>query len=125
MAIRVLVADDTPHVRKMLSSMLSLDGFEVVAEALDGPEAIELSRSREPDVVIMDYAMPGMNGLEASIQIREALPRQNIILYTAYLDEDLELKARKAGVAACLSKLEGLETLEKHIAETCLTFGDH
>lgn len=125
MAIRVLVADDTPHVRKMLSSMLTLDGFEVVAEAQDGPEAIELSKSHEPDVIILDYAMPGMNGLEASIQIRKALARQNIILYTAYLDEDLEIEARKAGVAACLSKLEGLETLEKNISELCLTFGAH
>lgn len=117
----MVVADDTPHVRKMLSSMLLLDGFDVVAEAAEGVEAIELSKAYQPDVIVMDYAMPGMNGLEAAQQIREALPRQNIILYTAYLDESIESEARKIGVAACLSKLEGLETLEKNIAEICLT----
>lgn len=114
------MADDTPHVRKMLASMLLLDGFEVVAEAADGSDAVELSKTHRPDVIIMDYSMPGTDGLEASKQIRQALPKQNIILYTAYLDESLELQAREIGIAACLSKVEGLESLEKKIAETCL-----
>lgn len=121
MAIRILVVDDTPHVRKMLTSMLSLDGFEIAAEASAGQEAIELAEVQNPDVIIMDYAMPGMNGLEASSVIRQSRPHQNIILYTAYLDEEIERRAREVGVSACLSKLEGLESLEQNIAELCLT----
>lgn len=121
MAIRVLVVDDTPHVRKMLTSMLSLDGFEIAAEASAGQEAIELAEVQNPDVIIMDYAMPGMNGLEASSRIRQSRPHQNIILYTAYLDKEIERRAQEIGVSACLSKLEGLESLEHNIAELCLT----
>lgn len=121
MPIRVLVADDTPHVRKMLSSMLSIDGFDVIAEASGGQEAVDLAKLHGPDIVVIDYAMPGMDGITASEKIRKTAPRQNIILYTAYLDEAVEERAKRVGVAACLSKLEGLESLEKKIAELCLT----
>src|SRR5205085_4467107 len=59
--IRVMVVDDTDHVRRMLTSMLSLDGFEVVGNAADGPQAIENVEQADPDVVVVDYKMPGMD----------------------------------------------------------------
>jgi DNA-binding NarL/FixJ family response regulator len=115
--IKVLVVDDTDHVRTMLRDMLELDGFEVVGEAASGPHAIEMSTLHNPDVVVMDYKMPDMNGLTTAKTIRAARPNQAIILYTAYLDDVLEREAKQAGVALCVGKVEGLHQLERHIRQ--------
>jgi DNA-binding NarL/FixJ family response regulator len=123
MEVRVLVVDDTDHVRNMLVSMLELDGFEVVGEAASGEQAVRLADEKDPMVVVMDYKMPGMDGLTAASKIREARPNQAIILYTAYLDAELEEKARQAGVAVTIGKVEGLNQLERHITELTRSFG--
>ena len=123
MAIDVVVVDDTKHVLDMLTSLLELDGFNVVGKGSDGPQAIDLASRHRPDVMVIDYSMAGMNGLEASRQILQAIPDQNIILYTAYVDDDLRREAAKAGVAFCVGKAEGLETLERSISELCLQIG--
>jgi DNA-binding NarL/FixJ family response regulator len=117
--IRVLVVDDTDHVRGMLVDMLDLDGFEVVGQAASGEEAIELASETSPEVIIMDYKMPGMDGLTAARAIREQAPSQSIIIYTAYLDPQLEAEAREIGVAMTVGKVEGLNQLERHITELC------
>ena len=117
--IRVLVVDDTDHVRGMLVDMLDLDGFEVVGQASSGEEAIELAAKMDPEVVIMDYKMPGMDGLAAARTIRDNTPSQSIIIYTAYLDPQLEAEARAIGVAMTVGKVEGLNQLERHITELC------
>lgn len=119
-SVRVVVVDDTDHVREMLSSMLALDGFNVVGEARSGEEAIGLVSDQKPDVVVMDYSMPGMDGLEATRQIRSAMPKQSIILYTAYVDDPLKKAASEAGAALVVGKVEGLETLERSISELCM-----
>ncbi|MFN2488659.1 MAG: response regulator transcription factor [Actinomycetota bacterium] len=120
--VSVLVVDDTDHVRSMLVDMLQLDGFTVVGEAASGPEAVRLTDDAEPDVVVMDYKMPGMDGLTAAKQIRSQRAGQAIILYTAYLDSMLEGQAREAGVAVCVGKVEGLNQLERHITDLCRDF---
>jgi CheY-like chemotaxis protein len=117
LSVRVLVVDDTDHVRTMLVDMLQLDGFEVCGEAGSGNEAIGAAARLDPEVIVMDYKMPGMDGLEASKAIREQRPQQPIILYTAYLDPALEEEARQAGIAICIGKVEGLGRLERHITE--------
>jgi DNA-binding NarL/FixJ family response regulator len=117
--IRVLVVDDTDHVRGMLVDMLDLDGFEVVGQAASGREAIDVAVEVSPEVIIMDYKMPGMDGLAAARTIRERIPAQAIIIYTAYLDPDLEAEARDIGVAMTVGKVEGLNQLERHIMELC------
>lgn len=119
---KVLVVDDTDHVRSMLVDMLELDGFEVAGQAASGPEAIELAHRVVPDVVVMDYKMPGMDGLTAAKQIRDHRPSQAIILYTAYLDPRLEAQAKDAGIALCIGKVEGLSQLERHITELVRDF---
>lgn len=119
---KVLVVDDTDHVRNMLVDMLELDGFEVVGQAASGPEAIDVSSKVTPDVVVMDYKMPGMDGLTAAKGIRDHRPSQAIILYTAYLDTRLEKQAKDAGVALCIGKVEGLSQLERHITELVRDF---
>ena len=120
--VKVMVVDDTDHVRGMLVDMLELDGFEVVGQASSGREAVALSEETTPDVIIMDYKMPGMDGLTAARAIRESKPDQAIILYTAYLDPQLEQQAREAGVAMTVGKVEGLNQLERHITELCRDF---
>lgn len=122
MSQRVLIVDDTEHVREMLEAMLELDGFEVVGSAASGEEAIPLAIEKQPDVIVMDYKMPGMDGLAASREIRKARSDQPIILYTAYLDATLEAEAKEAGIALCIGKVEGLSQLERHITELCRDF---
>jgi response regulator NasT len=117
--IKVLVVDDTDHVRGMLVDMLDLDGFEVVGQASSGEEAINVAAEVNPEVIIMDYKMPGMDGLQAARTIRTRVPAQSIIIYTAYLDPDLEAEAREIGVAMTVGKVEGLNQLERHIMELC------
>jgi CheY-like chemotaxis protein len=124
MSQRVLIVDDTEHVREMLEAMLELDGFEVVGSAASGEEAIPLAIEKQPDVIVMDYKMPGMDGLTASREIRKARSDQPIILYTAYLDATLEAEAKEAGIALCIGKVEGLGQLERHITELCRDFRD-
>ncbi|HVF12072.1 MAG TPA: response regulator transcription factor [Actinomycetota bacterium] len=123
MAVRVVVIDDTDHVREMLASMLSLDGFDVVAQGKNGEEALELADKHRPDVIVIDYSMPRTNGLEASKKVLELIPDQPIILYTAYIDDVLKQAAKEAGIAICVGKVEGLETLERSISELCLQLG--
>lgn len=120
--VKVMVVDDTEHVRGMLVDMLELDGFEVVGQAGSGREAVDLAGDASADVIIMDYKMPGMDGLTAARAIRENKPDQAIILYTAYVDAQLELEAREAGVAMTVGKVEGLNQLERHITELCRDF---
>jgi DNA-binding NarL/FixJ family response regulator len=117
MTIKVLIVDDTEHVRKMLVDMLELDGFDVVGEAGSGHDAIIMAPSTEPDVIVMDYRMPIMDGVMTAKAIRKQRPSQAIILYTAYLDDHLEAMAKEAGIAICIGKVEGLNQLERHITE--------
>jgi two-component system invasion response regulator UvrY len=123
MGINVVVIDDTKHVLEMLVSLLTLDGFNIVGQGDSGPSALELASQLNPDVVVIDYSMPGMDGLEASRQILREKPDQNIILYTAYVDTVLKQQATEAGIALCIGKAEGLETLERSICELCLQLG--
>ena len=107
----------------MLAEMLELDGFIVVGQSASGREAVTLAQKVNPDVIVMDYKMPGMDGLEASKNIKANRPDQAIVLYTAYLDPDLELQAKEAGVAMCVGKIEGLNQLERHITELTRDLG--
>ena len=122
--IKVLIVDDTDHVREMLAQMLLLDGFDVVGKAGGGAEGIELARTTAPDIVIMDYKMPEMDGITTTKRIRTHSPNVPVILYTAYLDEDLERKAAEAGVSACIGKIEGLASLEREISALCLELAE-
>ena len=110
-----MVVDDTDHVRNMLVDMLELDGFEVVGQAASGEEAVALVEGAGPDVIVMDYKMPGLDGIETAREIRAHRPDQAIILYTAYLDDTLQKDAAAAGVSLCVGKIEGLTTLERDI----------
>ena len=117
--IRVMVVDDTDHVRRMLTSMLSLDGYEVVGDVASGPAALEAVVAADPDIVVVDYKMPGMDGLDTARGIRERRPDQVMILYTAYIDETLEQAAAEAGISLFIGKIDGLSSLEREINRLC------
>lgn len=117
--IRVMVVDDTLKVRNMLTAMLALDGFEVEGSSGSGREAIATIETLDPDVVIIDYKMPGMDGLETARRVRESRPAQIMILYSAFIDPQLREAAEEAGIAVCLAKLEGLASLEHEISRLC------
>jgi CheY-like chemotaxis protein len=119
--IKVMLVDDVDHVRRMLRNMLDLDGFEVVAEVASGPAALEEIGAADPDVVVIDYSMPEMDGVETARRIRASRPDQVMIMYTAYLQPEVETRAREAGVALVLGKVEGLESLEREISRLCGT----
>jgi len=117
--IRVMVVDDTDHVRRMLTSMLSLDGYAVVGDASSGAEAVAAVVEADPDIVVIDYKMPGMDGLATARGIRERRPDQVMILYTAYIDDALERAAVDAGISLCIGKVDGLASLEREINRLC------
>src|SRR5918998_4331464 len=88
MAIRVLITDDHKVVRRGLRGFLELDpGLEVVGEASNGEEAVELARCLEPDVVLMDLLMPVMDGIGATREIRRELPQVEVVALTSVLED--------------------------------------
>jgi DNA-binding NarL/FixJ family response regulator len=119
--VRVLVVDDTEHVRAVVADMLRLDGFDVVGAAPDGESALVMADETDPHVVVMDLKMPGIDGLETTRRLRTARPGQQVVLYTAYLDATIEREAAEAGAALCLGKVEGLPRLERELIRLTLS----
>ena len=117
---RVLVVDDTDHVRATIVSMLALDGFEVVAQTGDPLQAVGLAVRHDPHVVVMDLRMPGVDGLEATRRVRAVRPDQQVLLFTAYLDDDLAGQAREAGAALVVSKIDGIAVLAREVSRLTL-----
>lgn len=100
---KVLVAEDEALIRLDLVELLTDEGFEVIGQAADGNEAVKLARELEPDVIIMDIKMPGMDGITAA----EALGEERIapiVMLTAFSQRDLVERARDAGVMGYLVK---------------------
>jgi DNA-binding NarL/FixJ family response regulator len=85
--IRVVVADDEPDVRLLLRVQLGRQGFEVVGEAADGKAAIERCNATDPDALVLDLLMPGVNGFEAIPKLRRERPDMAIVAYTAVAGE--------------------------------------
>jgi two-component system, response regulator PdtaR len=101
--IRILIAEDEAIIRMDLREMLEEEGFEVVAEASDGREAVDLTREHKPDLAILDIKMPGMSGIRAA----EVITRERIsavLILTAFSQRDLAADAAQAGAMAYLVK---------------------
>lgn len=103
--IRVLIADDHAVLREGLRSFLELqDGIEIVGDAADGAEAVELAEQLRPAVVLMDLVMPKLDGVEAMRELKERVPDARVIILTSYIDDDRLLPAIRAGAAGYLLK---------------------
>jgi response regulator NasT len=101
--MRILIAEDETIIRLDLRALLERSGFEVVAEAHDGEEAVALAREHEPDLAIMDVKMPRLDGIEAARRILEERPIP-IVMLTAYGQDELVSRAVEAGVFGYLVK---------------------
>lgn len=101
--LRILLADDEALIRLDLREMLTEAGHEIVGEAANGQEAVQLAQELHPDIVIMDVKMPVMDGLTAAQQITEA-EIAPVLLLTAYSQQDIVARATEAGVIAYLVK---------------------
>lgn len=107
--IRVLIVDDHTIVRSGLRLLLEAEpGIDVVGEALDGREALELSEKYHPDLILMDIAMPGMDGLEATRQIKARWPNIQVLVLTMHRSDEYFFEMLKAGASGYI--LKGAET---------------
>jgi two-component system, NarL family, response regulator DevR len=104
-SLRIMLVDDHEVVRQGLRALLEAEAdLEVIAEAGDGREAIDVARIHEPDVVVMDVRMPDMNGVEACRGIRDLRPDTQVIMLTSYSDDEALFKSIMAGAAGFVLK---------------------
>jgi DNA-binding NarL/FixJ family response regulator len=117
---RILIVDDNASVRRLLRAAFEQPGWEVCGEAVNVRDAIDKARELNPDLIVLDLAMPIMNGLEAAHVLRRMLPTVPTILFTLHGSDDLERAASSAGVTAVVSKNAALKMLvdqAKHLLE--------
>lgn len=112
---RTLVVDDHPLTRSALVALLEQHAFAVVAEAADGEEAIRLARDLQPDLVLLDLGMPGLDGLEALPRLRAAAPACEVVVLTASATEENLLAAIRGGAAGYLLKTEPPERIAEFL----------
>jgi len=115
MSHRVLLADDHAIVRNGIKHILTQEGFVVVGEASNGREAVQMTKELLPDVAILDFSMPLLNGIDAARQIREASPRTKTLLLTMYKDETYVLRALRAGINGYVVKTQAAPELVEAI----------
>ncbi len=108
---RILIVDDHPLTRDALAALLQQHDFQVVGQAADGEEAIALARELEPDLVLLDLTMDGLDGLTALPLLREASPESEVVILTASGTEENLLSAIRAGAAGYLLKSEPPERI--------------
>jgi DNA-binding NarL/FixJ family response regulator len=106
MAERILLVDDHPLTRSALAGLLQQHGFDVVGEAADGESAIERAGELQPDLILLDLSMPGLDGLSALPRLREAAPACEVVVLTASGEETNLLAAIRGGAAGYLLKSE-------------------
>lgn len=117
MSFSILLADDHQVVRQGLAALLATEGFQIVGEASDGVEAVELATRLQPDLAVMDISMPTMNGIEAAGEIARVSPRTRIILLTRHDDDQYVIASLKAGVRGYVLKSQAAHDLVQAVRE--------
>jgi DNA-binding NarL/FixJ family response regulator len=116
--IRVVVADDQTLVREGVTLMLSLiDGIEVVGVAADGEQAVAAVVESTPDVALLDLRMPRVDGVEATIRLKQLAPQVEVVVLTTYADDESVMAALKAGARGYLTKDASSEEIERAIRD--------
>jgi DNA-binding NarL/FixJ family response regulator len=108
---RILVIDDGDSVRDVIRIFLEHAGFEVCGEAADGVEAIEQARKLKPDLIVLDLAMPRLNGAEAACILSQTMPKIPIVLLTLYKNVLGATLASAVGIKAIIDKTDGMDKL--------------
>ena len=111
MAIKVFIAEDHLMVRQGLRALLDREGFEVVGEASNGPEAVQAAAEAAPDVVVMDISMPVMNGIDAARELSQRSPNAKAVLLTRHDDDQYVLAALRAGARGYVLKSQAAADL--------------
>src|SRR5256885_16544913 len=114
---RVLLADDHLIVRQGLKVLLQREGLEIVGEAADGQQAVRLARGHCPDVAVLDFAMPVLNGLDAAREILRICPRARVILLTMHTEDRYVHEALRVGVSGYVVKSQASADLVRAIRE--------
>jgi DNA-binding NarL/FixJ family response regulator len=113
---RILVVDDNAPIRGLVREFIeSRPGFEICGEATDGVEGIQKGRELKPDLIVLDFLMPRINGLQAALILHEIVPNTPIILFTFYKDAIPKDLAQAAGVSSILSKTDQLPMLADEV----------
>jgi two-component system response regulator NreC len=120
MPIRIVLADDHVLVRQGLKSLLEREGFQVVAEASDGQEALRHVKSLQPEIAVMDISMPTLNGLNAAREVRRASPKTKTILLTQHDESQYIRDALEAGVKGYVLKSQVASDLVLAIRQVSL-----
>jgi two-component system, NarL family, response regulator DesR len=116
--IRVLVVDDDRDVRRVLRTHFDLeDGYVVVDEATDGREAIALAALVQPDLIVLDSMMPGLDGVDALPELSAAAPDAVIVLFSAVVEAPAIGRLGRQGVAAVVPKADGVDSLQRVLDE--------
>jgi DNA-binding NarL/FixJ family response regulator len=103
--MKILIADDKRHIRLELRHLIEAhEGWDVCAEAEDGVQAVNRAKQFKPDLILLDLAMPELNGFEAARQISRVLPEVPILMLTLYASTQVEKEAEKVGVQQVISK---------------------
>jgi DNA-binding NarL/FixJ family response regulator len=113
----VVIADDHQMFRQGLKHLLEVDGFQVVGEAENGQEAIRLTRQHSPQIAVLDYSMPVLNGIDAAREIQRQSPETVMLLLTMYDDERYALEALKCAIRGFVLKHQAAADLTKAIHE--------
>ncbi len=113
----VVIADDHRMFRQGLKALLEADGFHIVGEAENGQEAIRLTRQHSPQVAVLDYSMPVLNGIDAAREIQRQSPETVVVLLTMYDDEKYALEALKCAIRGFVLKHQAAADLINAIRE--------
>jgi DNA-binding NarL/FixJ family response regulator len=112
MGVRVVLVEDNDVFRETLELLLGLRGdLEVVASVATGHEAVQVCSELQPDVVLVDYRMPGLDGAETTAQVLRASPGSRVVCLTASISDDEVASLHAAGAVACLKKDEDLDQI--------------
>ena len=113
---RILVVDDNAPIRGLVREFIEArPGFEICGEATDGAEGIQKGRELKPDLIVIDFLMPRINGLQAALILHEIVPNTPIILFTFYKEAIPRDLAQAAGVSSILSKTDRLASLADEV----------